>query len=142
MLGSLNACGQQDPDDAKNQNTFNGRALPENVCYVVNGGTERPFTGKYETHWEPGQYKCICCDAVLFDSNTKFDAGCGWPSFYEPIRANGVIYKADLSYGMNRTEVLCGRCNAHLGHVFDDGPNPTGKRFCMNSISLDFEPQK
>ncbi|WP_235992200.1 peptide-methionine (R)-S-oxide reductase MsrB [Taishania pollutisoli] len=104
--------------------------------------TERAFTGKYYEFDVKGTYYCAACGNALFRSDSKFSTTCGWPSFYEPIRVNGVIYKADLSYGMNRTEVLCGRCNAHLGHVFDDGPNPTGKRFCMNSISLDFEPQK
>lgn len=104
--------------------------------------TERAFTGKYYEFDVNGTYYCAACGNALFRSDSKFSTTCGWPSFYEPIRTNSVIYKDDLSYGMTRTEVLCGRCDAHLGHVFDDGPNPTGKRFCMNSISLDFEPQK
>ena len=101
--------------------------------------TERPFTGKYETHWEPGQYHCVCCNAKLFNSNTKFDAGCGWPSFYESISKSAIIYTPDNTHGMQRTEVQCGRCKSHLGHVFEDGPKPTGLRYCINGVILGFE---
>jgi peptide-methionine (R)-S-oxide reductase len=100
-------------------------------------GTERAFTGKYaETH-DDGLYHCVCCATTLFDSKTKFDSGTGWPSFYQPIAKENVTQHADYSYGV-RTEVKCARCDGHLGHVFDDGPKPTGLRYCMNSASLDF----
>ena len=107
-----------------------------------NGATETAFTGTYYQHDAKGSYSCAACGNALFLSDAKFASTCGWPSFYEPIYKNSVIYKVDNSYGMVRTEVLCGRCDAHLGHIFDDGPPPTGKRFCMNSICLDFIPNK
>jgi peptide-methionine (R)-S-oxide reductase len=102
-------------------------------------GTERPFTSKYETSHEVGTYYCAVCGNPLFRSDTKFESGCGWPSFYEPISKNSVIYAPDNSYGMQRTEVMCGRCKSHLGHVFEDGPPPTGLRYCINGVVLDFK---
>lgn len=117
------------------------KVLPEDVYEVArNKATERAFTGKYWDFEGKGTYYCAACGNPLFRSDAKFGSTCGWPSFFEPIRANSVIYKPDDSYGMHRIEVLCGRCGAHLGHIFDDGPPPTGKRYCMNSIVLDFEP--
>lgn len=99
-------------------------------------GTEAPFSGEYCESHEPGVYACVCCGTELFDSTLKFDSGTGWPSFTEPIRENVIGYKLDSSYGMQRVEVLCNVCDAHLGHVFPDGPPPTGLRYCINSLSL------
>lgn len=117
------------------------RILPDSVYQVAReAATERAFTGKYWDFEGLGSYHCAVCGNALFRSDSKFGSSCGWPSFYQALRPNSVRYEEDRSYGMVRTEVLCGRCDSHLGHIFDDGPPPTGKRFCMNSIVLDFVP--
>lgn len=119
------------------------KVLPDSIYQIArNKGTERAFTGKYWDYEGLGTYFCAACGNTLFRSDSKFGSSCGWPSFYEALRPNSVKYHEDNAYGMSRIEVVCGRCDGHLGHIFDDGPPPTGKRFCMNSLMLDFEEDK
>lgn len=119
------------------------KILPGDVYYIARmKGTERPWTSKFENFFEKGTYYCAACGNPLFKSDTKFESGCGWPSFYEPISKTSLINTPDHSHGMIRTEVQCGRCKAHLGHVFNDGPPPTGLRYCINGVILDFSKAK
>jgi len=115
---------------------------PEQYRVARHKGTERPFTGAYHAMKEPGVYACACCGQPLFDAETKYDSGTGWPSFWAPVEEDAVGYETDHSLFMTRTEVLCSRCDAHLGHVFPDGPEPTGQRYCMNSASLKLMPKE
>ncbi len=115
---------------------------PEVYNVAREKGTERPYSSEFEDSKEIGTYYCAVCGNALFKSDTKFESGCGWPSFYEPISKGSIIYAPDHTHGMNRTEVMCGRCKSHLGHVFNDGPKPTGLRYCINGVVLDFEKAK
>ena len=126
----------------KSDSEWKKELTPEQYRVCREKGTEPAFTGKYYNSKEKGTYRCVACGAELFDSNTKYDSGSGWPSFYQPASSENVETHEDLSHGMRRTEVMCSSCGAHLGHVFPDGPRPTGLRYCINSAALNMEPEK
>ena len=123
----------------KSEKEWRSELTPEQYRVLREKGTEAPFTGKYNKFYQKGVYRCAACGELLFDSDTKYDSGSGWPSFWAPVEEGKIAEETDASHGMLRKEILCSKCGGHLGHVFEDGPNPTGLRYCVNSLSLKFE---
>lgn len=148
IFSSLFGCSQNNKNNIMEDKVFKTeeewkKILTHEQYHILREkGTEPPFSGKYYMHFEKGVYKCAACGYELFSSDMKFESHCGWPSFDDEISGGRIIKKPDYSYGMIRTEILCGRCGSHLGHLFDDGPTSTGKRYCVNSLSIDFESEK
>lgn len=150
VVFSLTSCAQKKETNHmkdeyqvnKSDSAWKAELKPMEYYVLREKGTERPFTGKYDKHSEKGTYYCAACGTALFESETKFDSGCGWPSFWNPKLQDNVKIQIDKSHGMVRDEVLCSHCGGHLGHVFNDGPEPTGLRYCINSAALDFKPEE
>ncbi|MFZ4796416.1 MAG: peptide-methionine (R)-S-oxide reductase MsrB [Bacteroidia bacterium] len=144
-IALLNNNNQMNDDSTivnKTDSEWKAQLTPEQYYVLRQKGTERPFTSKWEEHYDGGTYSCIACGNELFKSDSKFDAGCGWPSFFEALDSTKIKTSIDKAHGMQRVEIMCAKCGGHLGHVFDDGPKPTGLRYCVNGAALDFLKKK